>query len=510
MRKNSFSEYFRKSQTIGIIYELVTYGLMLLCGYLLSQLLEYAMIGHSLCMQITGGVLLVVLVLSIGPKYVLVVTQSNTRLTDTQTFREYLYQNILDRTANVNDRGEMDVRLNSDVKTISKYFQQTIPKAVSGTMTMFCSAVLISVVDWRVGLIFFSINLLQLFPVIVYEKWTRQIYNQTHSDEENYSNWILEGYSGINTIKAYTQEKWYMDKYYKLNRAIVRSGKQAEQVSTIEKIIYNSIDSLLNYGSYIIIGAFVLWGDLGVNETPLLIILAKYLFSSISSFFDLRLQQFDYQEACKRVDIKPPCDTVAKGAAVVSIEDVIKTYGEKRILCGATCAIHNGDRVLIKGDNGSGKSTLIRIIMGIENPDQGKVIYGIPRNEYALSLQEEVELNIPCESLIQAMVDAGCVNRDALLMHCQRFGILDMLLKPLSELSPGERKKFYLSAALAHVGQVMILDEPTNHLDCHSIDYLLKQLQNYEGTLIVCTHKSDFDIMWSKTISIEGGVCHEE
>ena len=87
--------------------------------------------------------------------------------------------------------------------------------------------------------------------------------------------------------------------------AIVASGKQAEETGTVENILFSAIDSLLCYGSYLIIGLFVLFGGLPMERTPLLLILGSYLFSSISPVFDLRLQQVEAREARNRLGIKP-------------------------------------------------------------------------------------------------------------------------------------------------------------------------------------------------------------
>ena len=191
MKKEYMSNCFRLSQTAGIAYELVSYAFMLLCGYLLSNLLECAMASRWQQMYQTGVLTMVVLVVSILPKYALAVWRSYRKLTDTQNLREFLYQCVLNRSICVENRGEMNVRMTGDVKTIAKYFQDTKPKAISGMVTLVCSTVSICLTDWRIGLIFFALNLTQLIPIVVYEKWARQIYNQTHSDEEAYCDWML-------------------------------------------------------------------------------------------------------------------------------------------------------------------------------------------------------------------------------------------------------------------------------------------------------------------------------
>ncbi len=509
MKKQRAAEMFTQSMGIGMLKEWVSFAMVLLCGYLLSDMLECAMAGRWQNMYEKGGWLALALGLSLIPKYGLAVWHSKRKLTDIQNFREFLYQSILNRSLCVENQGQMEVRMNRDVQTIAEFFQETWPKALGGGTVLICSAVLLYREDRRIGSIFFLLNLVQLLPVFVYEKWTRDIYRQTSAHEEAYFNWMLEGYNGIRTIKAYGLENWYMKRYREKYHAIVRSGIVAEKASATELVIFQVIDCLLGYGSYVIIGLFVLYGGLNLEETPFLIVLGGYLFSSIQSVYDLRLQQFNYEEAWKRLQFKTPVSPHIEGTELLTIGNVSKAYGEKQILQKVSCVVERGDRILLQGENGSGKSTLLRIIMGVEEADQGEIIYGIPRKDWGVSLQEEPEWNLTGRELADAMAEAGSVDGKLLRRHIEQFQIQKLLEKPLSQLSPGERKKFYLAAALAHKGSVLILDEPTNHVDAASVSYLVKELRAYSGTLLVCTHKEDLDLKWTRTLVMKGGVCYE-
>ena len=115
-------------------------------------------------------------------------------------------------------------------------------------------------------------------------------------------------------------------------------------------------------------------------------------------------------------------------------------------------------------------------------------------------------LSVSGAELLEAMGD--CIDEAAAARHLEGFRIQDILGKPLAEMSPGERKKCYLAAALAHKGQLLALDEPTNHLDKQSVSYLLKILRGYRGTLIVCTHSAELSLGWDRRVLVEGGVCH--
>lgn len=287
----------------------------------------------------------------------------------------------------------------------------------------------------------------------------------------------------------------------------MNSGKQAEQVGTLERAIFSAIDSLLNYGSYLIIGLFVLKGGLSMSDTPILIILSGYLFSSISSVFDLRLQQFQYQEAVVRLGFREPSEVQTDSDELLTVSNITKSFDGRCVLQGVFCTVRKGEKILLTGDNGSGKSTLLRIILGLEEADSGTVHWRIPVNARAVSLQEEPELSATAEELMQAM--GNHIQRSSMERHLKAFRITELLGKPLNQLSPGERKKFYLSAALSHKGEILILDEPANHLDREAVDYLNRVLRESGKTMIVCAHGTSLDVPFTREIRMEGGYCHE-
>ena len=365
-----FSPIFRKSGTIGIICELVGYGCVLACSLLLSDLL--------------------------------------TREGQTQAFRTFLYRCVIDRRVSVGTSEEMQGKLGGDANTLAAFFQNALTKAISGAVVILCATVLLCMENLLIGSIFFFLNLIQLLPIFLYENWARQIYEQTHSDEEAYCNWMLEGYRSIRTLKAYGMERWFMARYRQLNRAIVDSGKRAEKTGTVENIVFNAVDSLLNYGSYLVVGLFILCGKAELSRAPYLIVLAGCLFSSISTVFDLRLQQINSEEACKRLKLRVENVPEPAGQSIIRIHAVTKSYDGKPALQGASLDIREGERILLHGPNGSGKSTLLRLLLGLEEPDSGEVRLGIPRQQCAVCLQEEPVLSVFGAGVIAALFRSGC------------------------------------------------------------------------------------------------------
>ena len=189
----------------------------------------------------------------------------------------------------------------------------------------------------------------------------------------------------------------------------------------------------------------------------------------------------------------------------MAIREVEKSFDGKPVLLGATLTVAPGDRIWLQGDNGSGKSTLLAILAGWEAPDAGQVLAG-SREDWACLPQTEPNLTLTGREMLSAIPG---LDREALRKSLSGFQIGDLLDQPLDRLSGGERKKLYLSAALSRKSRVLMLDEPGNHLDRASQDYLTRRLREYGGTILLCAHGALPDWGHTRTIRVEGGICHE-
>ena len=508
-----FKHYFWGSMRSGIFYKIVFYCITLVCGYLVSSLVELAILENWNKMYSSATWTVITALLGAGAGYFLYSTHSKKKLDELQGFREFLYRATLSRQINAKNPGEWDVYFSEDVTAIAQYFQETVPDILSSSVTLLFSGILLCLSDWRVGALFICISLSQLLPVIIYEKWARQIYNDTQTNEEAYRNWILEGLNGAAEIRSYNCHTWYLNRFCTLNTKTLNMGRKAEQTATVESIISTSIECLLNYGSYVILGAFVLYGGVGVVQLPIMIVLSRYVFSSVSALISQRLQQIEYQEACQRLNISTYSkDTTeeSNNSYLVKIQSVTKSYDTKKVLRNAEFQIKKGEKIFLQGENGSGKSTLLRIILGLEHADNGQLFFQIPRDSISYSLQEYPSIKFLAKDIAAEVTNTNTINLCELEKGLKAFGIISLLDKPLCELSQGERKKFFLALSLSKKSELLILDEPTNHLDTQSVASLNNRLAHWDGAVILCGHNSSIDLCWNRTITVDKGVCHEQ
>lgn len=227
-----FSSYFKSSIVLGTLSRVTLFGCSLLGGFLISRMLDTA--GKQDELRSFGFFAFIVLVVGMLPIYFLTKYQASAVRQEKQNFLEGLYRALLDGRMSAKSPGELDVKLVEDADTVVSFYQNALPAAIGSLTVMAGAGVLLLYEDWRIGLIFLLLNLTQLIPTVVYEKWAKRIYDNTRASEEDFDNWILEGFHGIRTLKSYCQESWFLKKLDEKSKTIIEAGCRAEKTGTVK------------------------------------------------------------------------------------------------------------------------------------------------------------------------------------------------------------------------------------------------------------------------------------
>ena len=180
------------------------------------------------------------------------------------------------------------------------------------------------------------------------------------------------------------------------------------------------------------------------------------------------------------------------GDEVLSLRDIAKSYGDKRLFDGITLKVEGGERIALIGDNGTGKSTLIKMIMGELYPDDGRIKTG-PQVKAAY-LPQIIHFDHPDWNLVENMMAAkrGLSAQSARnRLAAYEFRGEDVF-KPVSVLSGGEQSRLRLCMLMDDEINFLILDEPTNHLDIDSREWIEEAVEAYDGTLLFVSHDRYF------------------
>lgn len=211
---------------------------------------------------------------------------------------------------------------------------------------------------------------------------------------------------------------------------------------------------------------------------------------------------------------------------IINIEGIAKVYGEKAIFQKAGLGIQSHDKIGIVGRNGTGKSTLLKLIAGLEVPEEGQVIRSnqlhmtyLPQHfegagqatvlDFVLS-QADVDITDQTKESGESADGSGDSYTDwmnpadarRLLM---KLGIPDVSQR-LDTLSGGQKKRVALAKTLLYPTDVLLLDEPTNHLDSQMIEWLEGYLQAFQGSILLVTHDRYFlDNVTNRIIELDQG-----
>ena len=203
-------------------------------------------------------------------------------------------------------------------------------------------------------------------------------------------------------------------------------------------------------------------------------------------------------------------------------------FGEDKILDKADLSVQTGERICLVGRNGAGKSTLMKVLMGIQNLDDGQILKSSTMQLAMLEQDPPESSNLSVFDYVAQGVseNADLLSRYHHLIHLisddpseknlnklakvqdeleqagawqdeQRIeqAMSTLSLEPdakICDLSGGWLRKLALAKALVTNPDILLLDEPTNHLDIESVLWLEKFLKDFAGTIIFISHDRAF------------------
>lgn len=208
-------------------------------------------------------------------------------------------------------------------------------------------------------------------------------------------------------------------------------------------------------------------------------------------------------------------------------------FGLETIYEDAEFLLNERDKVGIVGVNGAGKTTLFRILLRELELDSGSISVGNARIGYLpqeIVLEDEKQtvweylqdgrpirrINAELEEIYKKLETADVNEQEPLLEHMgklqerleyfdcyeaeeilldliDRMQIdLDLLERPMSELSGGQKSKMAFAQVLYSKPEILLLDEPTNHLDASTKDFVTSYLKNYRGSVLIISHDIEF------------------
>ncbi len=230
---------------------------------------------------------------------------------------------------------------------------------------------------------------------------------------------------------------------------------------------------------------------------------------------------------------------------ILQLEHISKSYGGRQLFSDVTFRLEENDILALVGPNGTGKTTLLNLISGLDDPDEGQIVFAKGARVGYLE-QEAIELGqrsifdevmssqveiLKAEHHLQKLeaqlgedpteiqlAAAGRARDEYEMMGGYQLeakvrGVLfglgfkeDDMVRMTGEYSGGWQMRIALAKLLVRNPELLLLDEPTNHLDLDSVKWLENFLRTYSGTVIVVSHDRAFmDNMVDRVAEIDNG-----
>ena len=219
--------------------------------------------------------------------------------------------------------------------------------------------------------------------------------------------------------------------------------------------------------------------------------------------------------------------------ALLTLSNAHLAYGHVPLLDGTALSLEAGERIALIGRNGAGKSSLLKILAGLEKPDEGilQLQTGLRRVYVAQeplfepgvsvfdavsvgvaearALREQFERHDPADDLDDLMTRLEHLEGwtweqrvDEALQRLRLDGSMQV-----DALSGGTKKRVALAQALVAAPDLLLLDEPTNHLDIDAIEWLQTLLTERQGALVLVSHDRAFiDAVATRIVELDRGV----
>ena len=180
---------------------------------------------------------------------------------------------------------------------------------------------------------------------------------------------------------------------------------------------------------------------------------------------------------------------------ILEVKNISKTFSDSKEKTGIqniSFSLKSGEVLALVGPSGGGKTTLLRCIMGEEKIDSGTIC--MASGAKIAYLDQEVQ-KIPMQetplhyfegrfNLLEKEIRSE--------LHKAALSGAELLDRPFSTLSVGQRKRLMLLSLILEKPNVLLLDEPTNHLDLMTLEALEKALLNFKGAILAVSHDARF------------------
>ena len=435
--------------------------------------------------------------------------------------------------------GELMSRITSDITQLQDVLSITLAEFFRQIFTLVGGVALITYLSWKLTLFMLATFPLLVISAIVFGKFIRKISKKAQDELANTNIIVEETFQSIQAVKAFTNEKYEVNRYTNsLNKVVNEALKAATLrggfVSFIIFALFGGIVGVVWYGAQL-----VAQGDLILADLLTFIFYTAFIGGSVGGLGDIYAQLQKTIGASDRileilgdpseVDINANETITQVKFGTIDIQDIHFSYPSRpsvEILKGINFNIEPGQKVAIVGTSGTGKSTLAQLMMRFYEPNQGiikmgehqiqdmsvgewrKMVALVPQEVllFGGSIRENIAYGKPgaSEEEIQQAAEQAYA-KDFIESFPEKW---DTLVGERGvKLSGGQRQRIAIARAILKDPKFLILDEATSALDSESekwVQSALEELMKNRTSLIIA-HRLSTIRSADKIIVMESG-----
>lgn len=431
--------------------------------------------------------------------------------------------------------GELSSRIVNDTEIIKNLLTYSIPKLVTGIITIFGGITLIIILDWKLTIVILLISPFIfgiIFPLM------RKMEKTGHSQQEEISVFISktqETFKNIKMVKASTAEKHEKSV---LHKCIDRLYNANLYESKVFSLVAPLVNFLLILGLLIVVGYGAYRISVGTLSISTLVAFVIYAFQMMTPMSTISGFIGEYHKANGAIkslnniinnnDIEQSGKNNYEFQNELSFNQINFEYKDKPILSNITFNLKRGESLTIVGPSGSGKTTLINLLEKFYFPASGEItIDNININQLNIhELRKNIGIVSQGSSLISGTILENLLYGldeeqldEAKIREALRYANLEDFVDKLKDkldthigesgdkLSGGEKQRLNIARLFLKNPDIILLDEPTSNLDIESRNLVLESINTLtkDKTVIKVTHNLEEIKSGDNVLFIEDG-----
>ena len=437
--------------------------------------------------------------------------------------------------------GTVASHLVTDINAIDEFVGQSISRTLIAGLTLVGVSIVLLWMHWKLALFILLLNPLVIYFTVVFGKRVKQLKKRENSAFALFQQAVAETLDAIQELRAYNRDKLFLE----------RVVERARDIKTHSAAFSWKSDaaSRLSFGIFLVgFDAFravsmlmVVFSGLTVGKMMAVFGYLWFMMAPVQDVLNIQYAWFAAKAALGRVNKllalrqeplyahrKNPFrgrDTVS-----VDLDDIHFSYDAKPVLKGVSIHIEPGEKIALVGASGGGKSTLVQVLLGMYEPQRGRVAYGgadlrdigldCVRENVAVVFQHPAMFN----DTIRMNLTLGAEHTDAELWRALEIAQLKSVVAGLEQgldtvigrsgmrLSGGQQQRLAIARMVLTDPEVVLLDEATSALDTETEANLHRALTTYleNRTTLIIAHRLSSVRQADRVYVFENGQIIEE